>query len=213
MLKRSAPVHNALSATDMLGYKTRIALGLLIALVLCKLIQATIILGSRSAVSLGAWLSIKAGSPLQRKLTPEQESNKLFFTALVLGTVVGKDGAVFDKWDAERANVGLALASGVVLLLASICPGDGLRVYEFIAGLLLVASGLIQGAAREKLQLEAVANAAGQFIAAHNVQENKEILAAVAPLLPIVMQHINPAAVGNDPVQIVTEIAEKAAAK
>lgn len=262
MMKGSPLVHVAMSATDMMGYKTRVALGLLVAFVIGKVIQAGVLLIAKTV----AWIVAKAkatahetpkveseeaegkpaaeGKPKQEsespaqaspeilppeekseekptgetkdaalktpaKLTPEQETNRQFFTALLLGTVLAKDGSAFDKWDSQRANLGLALTSGCVLLLAGFYPGDGLRVYEFAGGLLLVVSGLVQGQALNQIKIEAMGNALGQFIAAHNVEENKEILAAVAPVLPIVMKHINPTASEKEPVQIVTEIAEK----
>ena len=78
---------------------------------------------------------------------------------------------------------------------------------------MLVLSGLIQGRDLNRIKIEALGGALGQFIAAHSVEENKELLAAVAPVLPIVMKHINPTASEKEPVKIVTEIAEHSKAK
>lgn len=149
------------------------------------------------------------GPKQPEKLTPEQETNRQFFTAMVLGTVLAKDGSAFDKWDSHRANVGLGLNCGCVLLVASFYPGDGLRAYEFLGGLMLVLSCIIQGRTLNQLKIEALGSALGQFIAAHNVEENKEIVLAVAKVLPVVMKHINPTESEKEPAQIVTEIAEK----
>jgi hypothetical protein len=143
------------------------------------------------------------------KLTPEQETNRHFFSALLLGTVVEKDAAVFDAWVAQRASVGLILNCGCVLLLACFYPGDGLRIYECCGGILLVLMGLHQVKDLSRIRVEALGSALGQFISAHSVEENLEILQAVNPVLPIVMKHINPTASEKEPAQIVKEIAEK----
>jgi len=143
------------------------------------------------------------------KLTPEQEVSRHFYTALLLGTVVTRDGSTFDSWEAYRAHLGLILTSGCVLLVASFFPGDGLRGYEFVGGVLLMIMGVLQGRELNRVRIEAIGSAAGQFIAAHTVDENIEILQAMHKLLPIVTKHISPVPGEKEPMQIVTELAEK----
>jgi hypothetical protein len=126
-----------------------------------------------------------------------------------LGTVVAKDGSTFDSWESARAHLGLVLTSGCVLLVAGFFPGDGLRAYEFVGGVLLTIMGVIQARELNRMRIEAMGSAVGQFIAAHTIDENIEILKAVHKFLPVITKHINPSPDEKEPVRIVTELAEK----
>jgi hypothetical protein len=271
MLKHSPLIPSALSATSMLGYRTRICLALLIALVIGRVIQSIAFIFSKFCAVLAAKMkempvrkqSTAEGkketehtvpiedakvsgesnaqakpevlSPVvppgedgkseteekaadgntntSNKLTPEQETSRHFFTGILLGTVVAKDGSAFDSWEAQRAHIGLILGSGFVLLGSSIYTGDGLRLYELIGGLVLIVMGALQGRELSRVRIELLGNAVGQFIAAHTIEENIEILQAVGRVLPIIAKRINPTTAENEPVQIVAEIAEKSGQK
>jgi uncharacterized membrane protein len=257
MLKHSPLIPAALGTASMLGYKSIIALALLIAFILGRVVQSGMLLVFKIASWVIALIkessaeratkreSEKAtdqrgGAELEAepatgiltlqtldasdtsakedpttaqplKLTAEQETARHFFTALLMGTVVAKDGSAFDSWRAGRAHLGLAMMSGFVLILASFYPGDGLRLYEFGGGVLLVVSAIIEALELERLRIEAIGNAVGQVIASHSVEENTEILQMTARVLPVIMKHVNPTPDENKPAEIVAEIAETSA--
>jgi hypothetical protein len=142
------------------------------------------------------------------KLTPQQKISRQFFTALLQGTVV-KDRSSFDSLEALRSYRGMMLSSGCVLVAASFYPGDGLRIYECIAGIVLVIAAILQSEQAEELHVEILGSAVGQVIASHTIEDNIEILKMVSKVLPVISQHINPTPGEKEPMQIVAEIAEK----
>jgi hypothetical protein len=269
MLKHSKFVPAAVAVTGGLGYKTKICLALLIALIIGRAVQSGTFLGFKVI----GWLASKApepanhmqkhnsekeldgepetstsalvrdglsqntagllpknnsdsdapkpethsgncagplkSTPAQQKLTPEQESSKHFFSGLLMGTVISADSPLFDSWEAQRAHVGLVLNSGIVLLLSSFWPGDGLRGYEAAVGALLIIMGAIQSRDLNRNRIELMGRGLGQVIASHTLEENLANLQIAARILPTISKHINPTAPEQEPVKIVTELAEK----
>jgi hypothetical protein len=237
MMKHSSLIPAALSATSMLGYKTRIGLALLVAFVVGRVFQSALLVCTK----LLRWLPARfkkanatptppevlqpesasrehpanaseaptkpTGQPVE--LTPEQLKARHFFGGLLMGTVVAQESTTFDYWEAHRAHLGFFLNSGLVLLVASFYPGDGLRIYELAGGVLLLFMGLVQAVELSKVRSESLGKAVGQLIASHSVEENVKILQFASILLPIITKHINPAAGELEPVKIVKEIAEK----
>lgn len=218
MLKHRPVVAHFLSATTMLGYKSQIVLGLFIAFVIGKVVQSAAVIFAKSLTPLATRIKNKQATEAAAKsgtaepkpvtLTADQESTRSFFTAMLMGTVLARDGSAFDSWEAKRAHLGLAISCGFVLMAGCCFPGDGLRVPEFLGGLLLFASALAEGRNLQTVKIEAIGGAVGQVIASHTVSENTEILKAAAKVLPIITKHINPSASEQKPVDIVTEIAE-----
>ena len=72
MMKQSLLVSAALSATGMLGYKTRIVLGLLVAFVLGKIIQAAILL----ILKFVGWIVAKAKTIVDGKASNLRETSE-----------------------------------------------------------------------------------------------------------------------------------------
>lgn len=266
-LKHPAIIPLAFSSIGMLGYKTRIVIGLILCFVIGKVVQAAVFVPFRlattaankyrrekdaltkdqvavknenAAESNGVVVGTLGGAEIlppgnvdpgvvsQEKtephpemeealgkstkkapaLTPEQETARHFFGTLVLGTVAAV-GPAFDQYEALRAQLGLMLNCGAVLMIASCVPGDGLRLYEGLGGILLFAMGVMQGKDLAHIKIEAIGGAVGRFIAAHSIKENLEILKYVTAILPVITKHINPTSTENEPVKIATEIAEK----
>ena len=146
-------------------------------------------------------------------LTSEQQTARSFYTALLMGTVLARDGSAFDSVEAKRANAGLAAASGVVLIIGSCYPGDGLRLQELAGGIFLLVASIIDGQQLNRLKIEAIGSAVGQVIASHTVKENVEILSMAAKVLPVITKNINPVDSEMQSAEMVQEIAERSTSK
>lgn len=147
------------------------------------------------------------------KLTPSQKASRRFFIAFALGALMSKESRALDPWETNRVWAGLSLCSGLVLLAASPFPGDGLRIYELVGGILLTIMGVIQSRELNESIVDFMGQATGRIIAQHTVEENLEILQMTSKILPVITQHINPTPGEEQPIKIVEEIAEQSVRK
>jgi hypothetical protein len=148
-----------------------------------------------------------------KELTPAQQTARAFYMSLLMGTVLARDGSAFDSFEAKRANLGLAAAAGVVLIIGSCYPGDGLRLQELAGGIFLFVASVIDGHQLNQLKIEAIGSAVGQVIASHTVKENVEILSMAAKVLPVITKHINPEDSEMQSAEMMQEIAERSTSK
>jgi hypothetical protein len=209
LMKHSRVIPAAMSVTGMLGYKTRVVLAVVLAFVIGRIVQSCTLAIAVTARKLSEWLKIRTGNAAT--LTPSQEQARNFVVAVAFGTVLAKDGSAFDAWESQRAQIGMMLNAGLVLIAASFFPGDGLRMCELMSGLILFLIGIQQGTKLDGVKLQAVGSAVGQFLAAHTVDENKEIIKAVAPILPILAKHVQPMQSEAEPAAILKEVMEQGA--
>lgn len=162
LLKGSRLIASAVLATAMLGYTTKIVLALLVAFVIGKITLSSVSIVTGFLEVPVHWLKKKLeerrdraivpkGTP-QKKLTEADKRNRQMLTGVLKGIILSKEGSYFDLHERQRSTAGFLLNSGLVMLIASCYPGDGLRSYELAGGVILLVAGL-----KESMELPGIA--------------------------------------------------------
>ncbi len=171
LLKRSHFVASVVSATTMLGYKTRLVLLTLIAFVIGKVLLSVVSLGCRWLAAILRWpvTLIKRWQkslPVtpEEKLTDPDQERRYLLIGVFKGIILAKDGSDFDPHERQRATAGFLLNLGLVLLIAGCYPGDGLRGFELAGGVMCMITGLGQSRELHLIYSHAFGVGLGNFL-------------------------------------------------
>jgi len=117
-----------------LGYKTKVA-----GLLFLSYITGTFLKVPHYFISKFAKTPVLEMPPQFHKQTPEV--TKAFYTIFTDG-VLWASPRLLDRLSLSKAEVAFHIGAGTALMVASVVPGDGLRVYECLSGLLLFGVGI-----------------------------------------------------------------------
>jgi hypothetical protein len=200
LIVKHVPEATAAIGTTVIGYRTKIACGLLISFVIGRLFYIPVSLLQTRLLLLGAEnLQLiddkKQGSFIQ-KLT--KEGGQLFLSPMVSGLLRG--ASTWEHLHVAQSEVAFRLSTGFAFVVASLIPGDGrMRVAELLAGLFFVGFGVRQGREMRGLVLVLLGSSAADGFLKLSNQHQQLVLTIAKTLLSTQPQGTQPPSVAKEP--------------
>ena len=184
LISKRVPEAVAAMGSNEIGYKTKLACALVVCFVIGRLFYIPASLFNywiSTNRSLKIFDETKTGT-LSERLTPQAMKvlGGLFITPLITET-----GKAAEYVAVAYAEVYFRLSTGLVLIVASMIPGDGrMRLWEAVAGVLLSGYGVVATVQARGITLGMFGSVAVSALANSTEEQRKVIL----PLLPILMR-------------------------
>jgi len=184
MLVKHVPVAESALAVPYLGYKTKIAAGLLVAFVVGKVFQipSTVTL---SVIDSYITKSLKAGKIEDHKTLSDafEGTGNNLVTGFVFGLFVPQFDTL-DYYSVRRGQVSFYLTTGLVLLTASFVRGDsGLILAERGAGISLLVIGAMAAPRLQKSLVMLIGGAAANTVVNGPKDYDTKVVKALRVLL------------------------------
>jgi len=199
LIVKHVPEATAAIGTTVIGYRTKIACGLLISFVIGRLFYIPVSLLQARLLLLGAKnLQLiddkKQGSFIQ-KLT--KEGGQLLLSPMVSGLLRGS--TAWEHLHVAQSEVAFRLSTGFAFVVASLIPGDGrMRVAELLVGLFFVGFGVRQGREMRGLVLVLLGSSAADGFLKLSNQHQQLVLTIAKSLLSTQPQGTQPPSVAKE---------------
>jgi len=168
----------------LVGYVTKVVLGLLASYVIGKTSMSAISLVSDSVTSLAGKLKPRKQEPLAANPTYLQFllrtvsdlSRGPWFTTflggLVGASILSNKSDLFHHYTASKSEAAFHLNTGLLLITASLIPGDGhFRLLEVGAGAILLAAGLRQTSESSLLMAGSFGMVLNDYLKSHSPEK------------------------------------------
>ncbi|MBZ5596940.1 MAG: hypothetical protein LAN83_01345 [Acidobacteriia bacterium] len=200
LIVKRVPEATAAIGTTFIGYRTKIACGLVISfligrlfLIPANLLQARLL--SFGTQDLNLFDANKQGSIFD-KLT--KEGKKLLGGALMTGFLRG--ATPWEHYMVAMSEGGFRLSTGFALLVACLIPGDGrMRTVELLGGMFFVGFGVLHGRATRGLALALIGSSAAEGFLSLTEQQRTLVFTLARILLPSQTQAAPPPLVAKEP--------------
>jgi len=185
LVVKHVPEATAAIGTTVIGYRTKIACGLLISFVVGRLfflpvivLQSRLLSFDKQALNL---LDLKKEGSLIDKLT--NEGKFLLGGGLMTGFLRG--ATAWEHYAVATSEVAFRLSTGFALIVASAIPGDGrLRMAELLAGAFFLAFGIGQARKMRLFALALIGSVATEGFLNLTEQQRTLLLAVVKIFVP-----------------------------
>jgi MFS family permease len=172
------PEYSAL--TDIFGYKTRMCLAVLAALITGLVVQSLV-----SLLASAAW-----GVVSLSEKKPAMNADYLMVRACLSGFVAGVDDSLTDMRSFSLAMTKCVGMLGFVSLIASCFPGDHFRWYEGAIGIALIVSmASMRSIETDREQAIMLGRAIGRLLGGNSTEQNTERLHAIKSIIPVLQKH------------------------